>query len=47
MKHLRNSQDKSEPKARAGLKGLEALNDQVTEVKRMLTGFVQKLNAEG
>jgi four helix bundle protein len=29
------------------LKTYEALNDQVTEVKRMLTGFVQKLNAEG
>ena len=29
------------------LKTYEALNDQVTEVKRMLTGLIQKLNAEG
>ena len=29
------------------VKTYEALNEQVTEVKRMLTGFVQKLNAEG
>lgn len=29
------------------LKTYEALNDQVTEVKRMLTGLIQKLNTEG
>jgi four helix bundle protein len=29
------------------LKTYEALNDQVTEVKRMLTGLIQKVNAEG
>jgi four helix bundle protein len=29
------------------LKTYEVLNDQVTEVKRMLTGLIQKLNAEG
>ena len=27
-------------------KNYETLNDQVTEIKRMLTGFIQKLNAE-
>jgi len=44
---LRNRQDKSEPKGRAELKGLDILNDQVTEVKRMLAGLIQKLSAEG
>lgn len=29
------------------VKTYETLNDKVTEVKRMLTGFIQKLNAEG
>ena len=29
------------------LKTHEALNDRVTEVKRMLTGLIQKVNAEG
>ena len=29
------------------VKTYETLNDQVTEVKRMLTGFIQKLNDEG
>ena len=29
------------------LKTYEILNNQVTEVKRMLTGLIQKLNAEG
>ena len=28
------------------VKTYEALDDQVTEVKRMLTGFIQKLNAD-
>jgi len=30
-----------------GMKTYEGLNNQAVEVKRMLTGFIQKLNADG